>query len=542
MHTKTVALINPPGWTLATGAPHLGLPLLAHPLRQRGHAVFLADWNVELARLFGARISEQDARAVFDLDYKPSMHEPYFDAQQALINGLGGDTTASWDPQMGYADAKYDASNPADIRKALSIRSPLDASLNRLAEHLLSECRPDLIGLSLSVQGQVLPSFYAARALRRCGFTGPIVLGGNIVTRLGSAMAEEWVFDYFDALVVLQGELVLPELCLASKRAEWARIPNLLWKDAGTIRANRSEVLSPQEFGPPDFRGLPLKDYWGAQFLTAVGSRGCYYGKCSFCSIPYAWGNGGFLGNDTPSAIVSQFETGIARHGVHRYKFVDEALHPGLLSYVSDRVLASGLDVEFEGYARLDQSWLTPGLLRRFARAGLKKLYIGLEIAASNSRELLRKADHADPATFLTALSDHGISAHVFCMFGFPGTGDAEAIATLDFAFKHQRAIDTLDVLPFYYAKHTVVPGVTVLPDPGREWALTQKYLPSSPGALSMEESDELARVMESYVWRQYPRWVQPLYRLASPWTPLSGGTPLSTAERERPLLCGTSS
>jgi hypothetical protein len=493
----------------------------------------MSDWNLELAKRFGAQISEEHARAASD-GLLQSMNGPYFEAEQAL-SAILRHSTATWEPQMGYTDAAYDASSPAAVREALSAPGPLDAHLIQLAGQLLSECKPDLIGLGIIVPGQVLPAFYIARALRNYGFGGPIVLGGNVVTRLAPELARDWVFDYFDALIVYQGESVITQLCRASARSQWASIPNLLWRDEGRIRSNTVEVLAPEQFGPPDFRGLPLEDYWGAGFLTAVGSRGCYYGRCTFCSIPYSWGNGGFLGNDTPSAILSQFESGIHRHGVRRFKFADEALHPGLLSRVADLVLERGLDVEFEGYARLDQSWLSPGLLQRLSRAGLRKLYVGLEIAASRNRELLRKADHADPARFLQVLGDNGISAHVFCMFGFPGTGEDDAVATVDFALQHEALIDTLDVMPFYYAKHTQVPGAVVVDRPGKEWALFHEYTPAHAGVLTMPQCADLAHDLESYLWRMNPRWLHPIYRLVSPWTTQSLGC------EEAQSLCGVS-
>lgn len=532
MPAKTIALINPPGWTLATGGPHLGLPMLAGALRRSGQSVFISDWNLELAKRFGAQVPEEQARGASEGPLE-LMNGPYFGAERALKTTLR-DSTAAWEPQMGYTDAAYDASSPASVRGALAAPSPLDAQLIQLAGQLISECKPDLIGLGLIVPGQILPTFYIARALRNCGFSGPIVLGGNVVTRLAPELARDWVFDYFDALIVYQGESVLTELCRASARSQWKNIPNLLWRDQGCIRSNSVEVLAPEQFGPPDFRGFPLEDYWGAGFLTAIGSRGCYYGRCTFCSIPYSWGNGGFLGNDTPSAILRQFESGIHDHSVRRFKFADEAMHPGLFSRVADLVLARSLDVEFEGYARLDQSWLSPGLLERLSRAGLRKLYIGLEIAASRNRELLRKADHADPARFLQALAKNGISAHVFCMFGYPGTDEEDAIATVDFALQHEISIDTLDVMPFYYAKHTHVPGATVVERPGKEWALFHEYTPASPGVLTMQQCTDLAHDLESYLWRMNPRWLHPVYRLVSPWS--NHGR---VASEETQLLCG---
>jgi hypothetical protein len=446
------------------------------------------------------------------------MNAPYFQAQEGLLASLNG-SSARWEPKLGYEDSRYDSCNPQSVRQALLKPCPLDAVLTELATKLLKDCDPGVVGIGIAVPSQILPALYAARALRNCGFSGSIILGGNVVTRLATKMALPWLFDLVDGLVLFQGEIALPAICDAPDRRQWASIPNLVWRDNGAIRTNPTQVLSPAQFGPPDFQGLPIQDYWGTQFLPAIGSRGCYYGRCSFCSIPYGWGNGGFLGNDTAESVVDQLQTGVTRHGIRRFKFVEEALHPGLLLRVADQLIDRGLEVEFEGYARYDQSWFAPGLLQRLSDAGLRKLYLGLELAPSQNRDLLNKADHADPAGLLTALSDHGILAHVFCMFGYPGTGIDDALTTVDFALKHESLIDTLDVFPFYFATHTNVHGVVVKEEPDRDWALEYKYEPALPGVLSMEEVAALTADLETFLWRTTPRWLHPVYRLSSPWT-----------------------
>ena len=252
------------------------------------------------------------------------LNVPYFSAQDAIHANLHG-TASAWDLQLGYSDANHDRRRPDAVREAMLQGSPLDDALNALAAELLSRHTPSLIGISLTVPGQILPAFYTARALRQAGFGGVIVFGGNVVTRLASKMALPWVFEWVDALALWQGETSLPELCRSTEKRDWAEIPNLIWFDRGEIRINGTRTLTPAEFAAPDFEGLPLRSYWGSQFLTAVGSRGCYYGKCSFCSIPYAWGNDGFLGNETPEAVVRQIERGVAHHSVRRFKFIDEA-------------------------------------------------------------------------------------------------------------------------------------------------------------------------------------------------------------------------
>lgn len=518
MSSGCVALLIPPGWTLATGGPHLGTALLAGALLKQSIPVHLADWNLEMARSFGATLTERDAQSACADPNLDSLNYPYFRAQEALNTALGS-SSATWDIQQGYSDLRFDRKSPEAIQKALSEPSSLDHPLEALAQRLLEDYDPTLIGISITVPGQLLPAFYAVKALRSVGFDRPIILGGNLVTRLGALMALPWVFDLIDGIALWQGEISIPRIWSERHNREWNNIPNLIWRDRDQIRLNDTCQLAPSTFSLPDFRGLPLKHYWGSRFLTAIGSRGCYYGKCSFCSIPYGWGKGGFLGNDTAENVIRQIESGVSNFGIHRFKFVEEAMHPGLISSVADRLIQEELNIEFEGYARFDRPWMEPGLLARLSRSGLKKLYLGMELARTEARSVLNKADALSFVDLLAALQDHGIKAHLFCMFGYPGTGVDDAIETINFALRHQEIIDSLDIFPFYYATHTIVPGISALNEPNAEWTVEQKYEPTVPGVMTMDEVSLLVQELEDYVWKVNPRWLHPVYRMVSPWT-----------------------
>jgi len=517
LHADGVALIVPPGWTLITGGPQIGIALLAGALRPKGIPVSMVDWNIELAGLFGASISEDQARAACAHPVLESLNQPYFQAQQALDAPLSG-SSASWDLQLGYSDRQFDHRSASAVFAALQERSALDGPLQTLAAELLNEGHPRVIGLSVTVPGQILPALYAARALRATGFEGRIVLGGNLVTRLGQAMALPWLFDWVDALAIWQGELSLPLLWEKADRRDWQDIPNLIWHDGHELRVNHSRQLEPAEFTLPDFQGLPLDRYWGSRFLTSIGSRGCYYGKCSFCSIPYSWGKGGFLGNDSVGNILQQLTNGVSQFHVNRYKFIEEALHPSLLSAVSTSLQQSDFAVEFEGYARFDRPWMEAGNVRSFARAGLKKVYLGMELARTRTRNILNKSDTADFEDMLSALHDEGIKSHVFCMFGYPGTGVDDAVETIDFALRHEHLIDSLDIFPFYYATHTSVLGIRAVPHQDTEWSVEQSYEPLGEDVLSMNEVAVLVEELEGYLWKVKPAWLHPVYRMVSPW------------------------
>ena len=210
----------------------------------------------------------------------------------------------------------------------------------------------------------------------------------------------------------------------------------------------------------------------------------------------------------------------IEDYGIRRIKFVDESLPVPLMTGLSERILKDAVQVEWEAYTRLEPAWLDPAFVNVMSEAGFRKGYFGLEIVPSSGRHALDKGDSPDPLLLLRNCRDAGVKVHFFCMFGFPGTGRAEAEATVRFLLENQDLIDTVDVFPWTLAKHTSVGGAEPVTDPTHDWALDFRHRPTSPGVLGPDEIWELAAGYEEMLWEQVPRLLHPTYRLVGPWTP----------------------
>ncbi|MBW7963822.1 hypothetical protein [Bradyrhizobium sp. BR 10261] len=179
----------------------------------------------------------------------------------------------------------------------------------------------------------MLTTFEFVRLLRAAGYEGFVALGGNQISRIAKDMKHDWVFDLIDGLTTYQGERALDELYQSIKvGAPLDGIPNLTWRNAdGEIVENKIDLLRPNQFALLDFEGLPHDEYWGAKYFTMVGARGCFYGKCSFCAIPFGWGPNNYVGMSAGGAVVRAMKDAYKQFGVRRFKFIDEALHPKML-------------------------------------------------------------------------------------------------------------------------------------------------------------------------------------------------------------------
>lgn len=512
-----VYLINPPGWILNPGGAYIALPLLKSALKNQGIEVKVTDSNLDAASFYNLKIDQRDLENIENDFSLSSLNKPYF-REQNKMQTLAAKFNASWDIQLGYIPSGYDFSSSESVKQFSNFESVYTSYFkNELIPDIQSN-NPLLLGISISVPQQLLPTFEFCRLLRSEGYEGNIILGGNMITRIGNNFNLTWVFKLIDALVLFQGENSISEYykCLQNNLS-FSNVPNLVWKNKGEIITNRIEHLKPNEFSRPDFSDLRVGEYWGNNYLTLLGSRGCYFGKCSFCAIPYAYGNNGFLGNDKPSNVFEDIAYNSEKFGIRNFKFTDEALHPTILKKVSEEIISQNIDCNFEGYARLDSFWKNEQFLSMVSKAGLRKVYLGLELIQSNKRDLLNKSDSDDVLEILQKFNDSGIKVHLFTLFGYPGTGVDEAINTLQFALKHQKLIDTLDVFPFYYAKHTKVPFVNPLIDMNKDWAIEYDYETEMEGALKKEEVSILCEKLEDVIWDERPEWLHPTYRMISP-------------------------
>ena len=96
----------------------------------------------------------------------------------------------------------------------------------------------------------------------------------------------EGLWEWFDTAVVYEGESAYLQLTEAVESGgDFSKLPNLIYKDEYGIHVNTevcAETLS--ELPPPDFDGLPLEKYFVPHLiLPYLATRGCYYGRCTFC-------------------------------------------------------------------------------------------------------------------------------------------------------------------------------------------------------------------------------------------------------------------
>lgn len=514
---RNLLLLHPPGWDACVSGPYAAGPYLQGYLRAAGFGCRWVDISLAVANAHTQPITGQEAQAADQAGLDAS-NDLYFH-REGLLRARAAGFAGSWTLREGFQPDDLDFGSSGSVRKHLATPAPYDDWLRQTLSRLVAEERPDFIGLSVAVPYQLFGAFRIATQLRDLAPDIPVVLGGNIPSRLVGQMALPWVFDLVDILSTHQGEETLAALLTAGPdRGSWSSVPNIRYREGEGVRATATRYLDRRLFAQPSYDGIDFDAYWGFPYATIMASRGCYYGKCPFCAIPYTWGEKGFLGHDHPAAVVQTMIDCIDKHGVNRFKFIEESLHPRIVDQLATHLLQAGVGAMWEGYARMDAPWFRPSFLNKAARAGLRKLYVGLELIDSDGRDLLGKKDRPAASEFLRAQADAGILVHLFVLVGHPGTGLDEAMRTIDFVLAHEHLIDTIEINGFRYEKHTTIADVLRRPDPARDWSMDDPYTSTltptlTPGAVNLLE--------EQLYWgfgSKAPRWTHALHQMVSPW------------------------
>src|SRR5690349_3204745 len=276
-------LLFPPEWVPT--APYLALPSLTAVLRQAGHEVVQKDVNIEMYDLFfsdtfliwirtrmamqlreleakeaasaltdqevdqKALLTERAAVDVFDLAERAmeakriTRSEEFYDAGK-----LEGALTTFREAMQYISAAYYPASlvfypmesnlgyRPGVSQEVFACLEDEQVNVYRdvcrqLVLPAVSKHRPDVVGVSIGTQMQLLAGLTFCRMIKQAFPDIHITVGGNIITRLQEELPkhERFFTEIFDTAIMYEGEHALLWLleALDGGRA-MAAVPNLI--------------------------------------------------------------------------------------------------------------------------------------------------------------------------------------------------------------------------------------------------------------------------------------------------------------------------
>lgn len=495
-------LLFPPSWL--PSQPFLSLPSLTGFLRTQGVEVIQRDINIEFLEIILKEKSAQEffSRIKQGLNKGPSHHhtdkynllreaaeylplaagrieeakkvlrtEDFYDIERYIESLAIMDRYLELVCSLYYPSAVSLFSNNTrySVYSSFELMSALEDEEENLfleffREHLLSsilDTRPDIVGISITSTSQLLPGLTLARLIKGTKPDVHITVGGSIFTKLidNLLLGVDAFFSFVDSFVVFEGEHALLELAnQLSGGKDLSKVPNLIYKKDGRVTINEPFLIEDVSKLPtPDYNGLPFGLYHSPKpVLPVQTSRGCYWGKCTFCNLHYDHRYYRPKGIDQ---IVKDIQTLRERHDTNYFFFADECIPISTLKRLV-KVLPE-LDIKWIGGVRFEDG-LTRELIRDMHRAGCLKLVFGMESYSQRVLDLMKKGTRRETVKrILEDCLEEGVATHIYTIVGFPTETTTEAIESMNFVLENKRLVSSLgfSFLPCLYEmeKHSPI-------------------------------------------------------------------------------------
>jgi len=538
---KKVMLIFPPEWVPT--APYLALPSLAAVLRQNGIDTVLKDINVEMydhiftpgfllfvkskiqdrfkeLKQNAANLSAEDAELKqmlsdyqhIDLDYhiqKVSRAKEIMRSEEFYEVEKSEWALNAFREVMEYVSVAY---FPASIqfypiesnlnvyRPWVSedlLKVPFDNKVNVYADicrqlvlRSIRKEKPEVVGISIGTPVQLMSGITFATLIKEAFPDIHVTVGGNIITRLKDEFSKKPHFfgKAFDSIITYEGEHALVWLVEAlSGKRKMNEVSNLIYKDEeGQMHVNETYQERVDQLPPPDFDGMPWEKYFSPEKLVPyLGTRGCYWGKCTFCDH-----GAGYIDQfraKHAEQIVDELEYLKNKLNAKHFMFTDESFPPALFIKLPPMMVERELDIYWTTLIRFESQLLEPEIWDAAHKSGCRSLYYGLESANERIIKLVKKDTDIKAAKInLEQAKRVGIWSHVMCFYGFPSETEEEAEDTRRFLIENQHQIPSVEMYFFVLYKNAHVMyqadeyKIDVKVNPEHDLALDYYYTPES--------------------------------------------------------------
>ena len=543
-----ILLLFPPDWL--PSEPYLSLPALTSVLRPAGHKVIQKDINVEMYDMFFSRpfLEQVSDRIIGELNHlihvekqraldeeESTLKAQLLQSGPEVLSQLSSDAEKAkeilrgesfydidkleWATNtlhqtmarisLGYypaqicfppieTDLAYKPFMSSEILEAID-----DDQINvyrdvyrQLISPVMKKETPGMVGISIVQQKQIIPTFTFSKMIKEEFPDVHITIGGNIVTRIRDELkTQDKLFGYIDSAVLYEGENAYLQLVDAVENSKpLSGLPNLIYRDKSGIHTNKdvcSEDLS--KLPPPDFDGLALDKYFVPKLiLPFLATRGCYWGRCTFCDHFQGYVEG--FRTMQVDQIIDEIRFLQNKYNTRYFHFTDESYPPALFRKLSQRIVEEKLDIVWTTHMRFEETLLDKQVWEDAHKSGCRYLHFGFESGNQRVLKLMDKATKLDAIeTNLRMSSEAGIWNHIMGFFGFPGETREEAEDSKHFVLKNREHVHSLGFMTYVLGKYSPVAfepekyGVSYYKNP--EWDLAMDYYFTLEKGLNIQEA-----------------------------------------------------
>ncbi len=314
----------------------------------------------------------------------------------------------------------------------------------------------DFIAISLNSSSQLVAGLTLSYLLKK--YTDAhINIGGNFFGRIKDEIKKHPDFNIFcDSISIEEGEGPIVEMAkFINNEIPIEKVPNLLYFKS-------SKVFETQKMCPVRLNNMEnlnldcynLKDYFTPIItMPYQTSRGCYWGKCTFCDQDF----GQEFNVKDIKKVISEMRELKEKYNITHYEFIDESVSPTYLYDFSNELLKTDLDVKFFCDARLETAF-DDKTLETASKAGLKMVMWGLESGSDRIMESINKGiDLNRRFDILKTANRYGIWNFAFIFFGYPLETKEDARKTIDMLCNNHEFINSYGRSVFTMGKHAKI-------------------------------------------------------------------------------------
>lgn len=449
----------------------------------------------------------EDAKAVLR---GPRFHdvEQYVPAVRAVYHGLRLLSAAHFPSEltphnftMAYANDRSEEVLAATLDRE---QNPFIAFYEEVVMPRLIERKPRVLGLSIVYGSQLIPALTLARMVKQALPDCHITAGGGFLAYIGQkVMSVPAMSECLDSIIFHEGEAPLAALCdaLRAGATDLSEVGSLTWFDhtGETPVAVANAPMHPVKLDDapaPDFDGLPFDRYFSPEMVLPYDiNRGCYYGECTFCTLPTVIGPG--YRTRSAKTIAAQIEDLSAKYGARCVNFITDCMPPGMIRDLPEALIEREVDIRWWSDARVEPKAYTPEGARMLYESGCRKLLFGFETATPRLLKMMKKGQSLRGVVDVSRnCAEAGISVTWYAMVGFPSETREEAQATLDFIIQNSDSVREVSLQTFHMDEIAATYqdpetfGIEILADPDSDLALYHDYRAKT--GMTQEEAAEM--------------------------------------------------
>lgn len=419
-----IALLIPPSidWNM---------PLIAMPLLK---AYLPEEWNIKVidinAKLFSKQfdglalsILKQQINEAIETKNLENAVETYLAIEDTIsLKKIGNSILHG--RSLHIIDKWFDSNA---VYEYLQKKTKLKSIISNLLSNSFGRKSMDVIGISISVEEQIVPSFIISSIMRKHYPETKIILGGNIISRLYENIMNSSLQIYFDLLLIGEGESIFENAILYLMKE--GTITNKVYMN--NINEN-SEYF--QNLRTPIFEDICWNDYISpTKMLPITAQRKCRWSKCDFCAIHSCWTYG--VRERNVDSVVDEIEYLSKKYDVNYFRIVDEMVSAEYLFNLSKLLLSRKIKINYEAYARFEETYTNEFYIKTLFDGGCRQLFWGIENINDNALKFMNKGtNRALIDKCLQLSSDAGITNYCFLLMGIPCISQSTEKETIDYA------------------------------------------------------------------------------------------------------------